>query len=554
MSAAATATAATSATSALMAAPDMMDDAYLSDLLSYSLERLDAEPEKLDADASRATESERRVACEEYRAFVASADCYATVRGEIRAIGDRLDAMRDALPTLRAGCEAFAAKAESIARSRALVRATSNHQSALLDVLEAPTLQDQCARHGNYDEALDLENFVRKLASAHADDVAVVKTLAENAAEASSAMRAKLVDRLRGAAQLPECLRVVGYLRRMCAYEEDELRDVFLRAREAHIADAVDELETSGSPYEYVKRLTDAHRVHCFDVVMQYRAIFADDDDADDHVGNGTGSGVSSSFSSLSIGGRSRGGGGGGDGGLLYSWSAHRIASYLRALESTLPKIDEGGALASVHEHCAYCGASLARVGLDFRASLPPMFSDAAMGIYRRRLDDAVGDFEKVTEQHRWAAAAAVGAGAGARDAGDAASAGDASSSAPPYALLEHVPVAAFTNGVLAALNELRHCAAPSLRTRAAEATRDAIRAAADAMARTDASVMGRETLTRGSGQRAAFVGACDALTDVAAPYLAGCFGRLFKGGERMVDARGACEELRLALRRRANE
>ena len=48
--------------------------------------------------------------------------------------------MRDALPTLRAGCEAFAAEAESIARSRALVRATANHQSALLDVLEAPTL------------------------------------------------------------------------------------------------------------------------------------------------------------------------------------------------------------------------------------------------------------------------------------------------------------------------------------------------------------------------------------------------------------------------------
>ena len=46
-----------------MAAPDMMDDAYLSDLLSCSLERIDAEPEKLDADASRATESERRVAC-----------------------------------------------------------------------------------------------------------------------------------------------------------------------------------------------------------------------------------------------------------------------------------------------------------------------------------------------------------------------------------------------------------------------------------------------------------------------------------------------------------
>jgi hypothetical protein len=52
-----------------------------------------------------------------------------------------------------------------------------------------------------------------------------------------------------------------------------------------------------------------------------------------------------------------------GDGGLLYSWSTHRVGAYLHALELALPRIDEGGALASVMEHCSYCGLSLARVG-----------------------------------------------------------------------------------------------------------------------------------------------------------------------------------------------
>lgn len=33
----------------------------------------------------------------------------------------------------------------------------------------------------------------------------------------------------------------------------------------------------------------------------------------------------------------------------------------------------------------------------------------------------------------------------------------------PPYALMEHAPLAIFTNGMLAAFNELRHCAPLSI-------------------------------------------------------------------------------------------
>ena len=39
---------------------------------------------------------------------------------------------------------------------------------------------------------------------------------------------------------------------------------------------------------------------------------------------------------------------------------------------------------------------------------------------------------------------------------------------APPYQIMEHVPLAVFTNGVLTALNELRHCALLGLNKQAA--------------------------------------------------------------------------------------
>ena len=60
---------------------------------------------------------------------------------------------------------------------------------------------------------------------------------------------------------------------------EPELRRAFLQRREAWIAGLVSELD-DGSGYELLKRLTDVYRLHLFDVVMQYRAIFADDADA----------------------------------------------------------------------------------------------------------------------------------------------------------------------------------------------------------------------------------------------------------------------------------
>lgn len=57
-----------------------------------------------------------------------------------------------------------------------------------------------------------------------------------------------------------------------------------------------------GSAYDYLKRLTDVHRLQLFDVVMQFRAIFTDD--------------------SASREGES---GEGDGGGALYSWAEHRV-------------------------------------------------------------------------------------------------------------------------------------------------------------------------------------------------------------------------------------
>ena len=55
---------------------------------------------------------------------------------------------------------------------------------------------------------------------------------------------------------------------------------------------------------------------------------------------------------------------------------------YLEALGAQLPRVREGGSLASVLEHCMYCGMSLGRVGLDFRGLLPPVFEACVLDLF----------------------------------------------------------------------------------------------------------------------------------------------------------------------------
>ena len=585
------------------------DDSYLSDLLSYGVERLNEEPDRLASERQRAERRARQAAVEHYRAFVGAAECYATVRREVAGIERGLEAMRASLPTLRAGCEAFATEAADISRARAKTRDAAADQAALLDALEIPALQDTCVRHGNYDEALDLEAHVAKfVASAHA--VPAARLIGRGAERSVRDAVARLLAKLRAPATLPECLRVVGHLRRAMrtgglsadAYSDasdDEviLRRVFLRCRARFVRDRVDELDRTDAR-DFFRRRTDAARTHVFDVVTQYRAIFADEDEEPESSNapesssaaaprggpEGYSVGVDDSrraSNSLSLASSS----------LLAEWCSSRVDEYLADLEATLPRLEDGAALAAAEEHARYCATSLGRVGVDFRAELARPFERAAEAAIDATLDRAASAFERDAREGRWtsmpsAAVAAEQAAEEARRKNAEGNGGGSDRTAleelsaapldPPYALLEHPATAALCNGVLAALNDARHLVAHArLRGVCARGVRAVLRRAASAMCdaarrrpELRAADVESEDFERpsdgfgpgktgagaggsgGSRERDAFDAAAEATADVLAPFLAAAHARTFAGvrgagagGE--VDAEEAVEELR---------
>lgn len=480
------------------------EDAYFSELLGYSLERLSKEPELLAADQDHLRRKVQDTAVGHYRAVVGAAHCLGALRSQVGAAAGALDALAADLPELQDAAQRFRTAAAAVDERRAANRQLSSSHGALVELLEVPQLMETCIRNASYDEALDLRAFVNKLAVVHGD-LPTVRALMGEAEAACGAMLRSLLARLEGAAALPECLRIIGYLRRLAAFSESELRRAFLGRRDAWVAGLLRELDAeAGTPggYEYLKRLTDVYRLHLFDVVMQYRAIFSDDPAQ---------------------------GGGDAGGGILYEWAQRRVASYLRAVGIHLARVGEGGALASVLDHAMHAGLSLGRVGLDFRPALAPLFERRALEIFAQAVEASTDSLAGLLDAHRWVALP-VAVPRPPRPAGDAAPPG----AAPPASLVEHTPLAVYLNGLLAALNELRLCAPLLLREPAAELLSGSLMRAA-ALLETQGSMR-----TLRDDERAVLESARAAFASTLCPYVAACLERVLPGGGALVNARGA--------------
>lgn len=467
---------------------------YVSELLSFTLDRLHKEPELLRVDAERIRRQMQEVAVGNYRAFISAADALLEIREEVSAVDKHLEGVINEIPKLTSGCTEFIESAENILQKRKMNQTLLANHSTLLDLLEIPQLMDTCVRNGNYDEALDLEAYVCKLSTMH-PKLPVIQALAAEVKQTTQSLLSQLLQKLRSNIQLPECLRIIGYLRRIGVFSEYEMRLQFLRCRESWLNGILDDLDQRNA-YEYLKGMVNCHRMHLFDVVNQYRAIFADDT-----------SGSEENY----------------DGGLLFSWAMHQITSHLKNLEVMLPKITEGGSLSNILDQCMYCAMGLGWVGLDFRGLLPSLFEEAVLNLFSKNMSSAVENFQLVLDSHRWVPLPAVGF--------PASSVGEESQEdvTPPSYLMEHPPLAVFINGVSAAMNELRPCAPISLKHVLAQELCKGLKAVSDSLLRYNAARMLRDN------ESALFFSLCRAFIEVAYPHCATCFGRCYSGGAALI-------------------
>ena len=260
---------------------------------------------------------------------------------------------------------------------------------------------------------------------------------------------------------------------------------------------------------ETLCRLTEVERLHLFDAIMMYRAVFFDS------VATNTEASKQASIKESAA---------------LYSWVLHRLFLFEQALKKHLPRIHEGGNLASVLEHCLYCGSSLSRVGLDFQPILHPLFEECVLHIFSATLANAVEAFNSKLESHKWVSLPAPMA---ARSKVEGESKGgsepnpdgaDHQDLAPPYSIMVHVPLAVLTNGVLTALNDLRHCALLSTIGPSASLLEQCVEhSCASLLHYTQTRSLSLQDL-------ALFHSAVKSMLEVCLPYYSSCFSRVFQG------------------------
>ncbi|VAI28663.1 unnamed protein product [Triticum turgidum subsp. durum] len=399
---------------------------YVSELLSFSIERLHKEPELLRVDGERVRRQMQEVAVENYAAFIAASEALSFVRAQLEGFDKHLEALVEEIPNLTSGCTEFVESAHQILEERKLNQTLLANHSTLLDLLEIPQLMDTCIRNGNYDEALDLEAFVSKISKLH-PDLPVIQGLAAEVKKTIQSLISQLLQKLRSNIQLPECLRIVAHLRRIGVFSESELCLQFLRCREAWLSGILDDLDQR-NVYDYLKGMVSCHRTHLFDVVNQYRAIFNNDKSGSEENS---------------------------DGGLLFSWAMHQ-----------------------------YCAMGLGLVGLDFRCLLPPIFENAVLNLFSKNMSTAVENFQVVLDSHRWVPMPSIGfvTNGAVDDTSDDVT--------PPSVLMEHPPLAVFVNGVSAAMNELKPCAPLSLKHVLAQEVVKGLQAVSDSLVRYNAMRM----------------------------------------------------------------
>ncbi|PKA57298.1 hypothetical protein AXF42_Ash002602 [Apostasia shenzhenica] len=485
------------AVSRLLPLAGVSQQPYVSELLSFTLDRLHKEPDLLRVDAERIRRQMQEVAVVNYRAFTGASDALSFIREQLDGFDKHLDSLTSEIPKLTSGCTEFIESAHQILEERKLTKTLLANHSTLLDLLEIPQLMDTCIRNGNYDEALDLEAFVCKLSKVHSE-IPVIQVLTAEVKQTTQSLLSQLLQKLRSNIQLPECLRIVAHLRRIGVFSESEMRLQFLRCREAWLSGILDDLDQR-NVYEYLKGMVNCHRMHLFDVVNQYRAIFSNDK-----------SGNEENY----------------DGGLLFSWSMHQIKNHLATLEIMLPKISEGGSLSNILDQCMYCAMGLGLVGLDFRGLLPPLFEDAVVNLFSKNMSTAVENFQVVLDSHRWVPLPSVGF----------TSNGSADESkddvAPPSGLMEHPPLAVFVNGVSAAMNDLRPCAPLNLKHVLAMELVKGLQAVSNSLIQYNAV-----RVLRGN-ESSLFLSLCQAFIEVAYPYCATCFGRCYPNGAALITER----------------
>ncbi|TMS01514.1 Conserved oligomeric Golgi complex subunit 8, partial [Larimichthys crocea] len=462
----------------------------------FGVDQLGREPERLAEERAQILQQTRELAFSNYQTFIRTADCTEHIYRDFGRVESSVSRLLDKLPGFGERCRGFMKEAEEIAVSRRMNSLTLNRHTEILEILEIPQLMDTCVRNGYYEEALELAAYVKRLEKKHSA-LPVIQGIVREVRQSTQLMLNQLLQQLRSNSQLPVCLRVIGYLRRMDVFTEAELRVKFLQARGTWLSSILNAIPED-DPYFHVTKTIEACRVHLFDIITQYRAIFSDEDPLVPPAGGQVAVNEAAIF---------------------HGWVVQKVAEFLETLERDLQR-GVGGRLDSLLGQCMYFGLSFSRVGADFRGQLAPMFQQVAAETFRGAVQEAVDKFQEDMNLYTLIALPSVLGGT----IPPVAPSTQPGTLQPPMALLDFQPLACFLNNILTAFNDLRLCCPVGL-------AQDVTRCLEDGLKKVTRQILvfhRAEESAFSDREKELFVQFCCSYADDLLPFLNRCLQVLF--------------------------
>ncbi|KAK5574561.1 hypothetical protein RB653_009814 [Dictyostelium firmibasis] len=399
---------------------------------SLSFEKLLREPSQITELKSKTIKEMQKLALDHYQLFIENYKTLNYTVSKIQNVSNQIEnGLLSNLPTISSSCESFSSKSHSLTERRSSIKNLLDNFATLLDILEIPQLMDTCIKNNSFDEALQLESFAKKIYKQYSNNTVIIEIIKEIKI-CTRSLISTLQQQLRQDITLTNCIKTIGYLRRLSIYKENELKIIFLHSRDQWLINSLKFDITDSNHVTYLTKLTDSCRTNIFDIVTQYNAIFSNESNDEEQL----------------------------DDLILYNWIQQKIKIYINVVDSTLNHIKSGSSISYVLENSMYFSMSISRVGIDFRNLLEPIFEKHILNNFLSQITTANHHFLETLKTYKFPLQKST--------TSSSSSSSSTSSSqyvSPPLSILQHQPLAVLVNLILKSFNELKDCFPVSLRS-----------------------------------------------------------------------------------------
>ncbi|XP_013186901.1 conserved oligomeric Golgi complex subunit 8 [Amyelois transitella] len=483
---------------------------YIKKLGSQNWDHIKKEPDRLGEEMKQLTEQTQELAFTNYKTFVETAEISRTIMKDLGKSKQSLDVFLETTPIFIQECEKFSHFAGNIVKEKSRYSSIRSQVDKMLELLELPSLMREALNAEDYESALDIFTFIRNLSKRYSE-IPIVQTTTSEIMTLWFETLYHLFNQLRYDLPLPQCLQILGYLRRANTVykstdEEQEglqyksstatsdgLHLHFLKARNAWFENALEDARNNESSEKLLRKIVELHRIHLFNVLTQHKSIFLSDTQ-DSKVKHDELSGTSA----------------------LSCWLKQKVEVLAQTLNQDLLKEDESS-FESLLNQCMFLCLSFGRVGADMRCVLTPLFRNNILVQLTSGLERAVNQLDKQMRSYKVPSIKNV-----PRPVNENMASG------PPENLLDYYPLAEFCNGLLTVLNTLRVTAPLNIVKEVYNGFRKALEKAVQILV----AFYHKEQQSFTDIERQNFVLFCVCFSEDLVPYIVKCLSQSFPSSQ----------------------